>query len=374
MSPRRTAGALALAALIALVGASGCFDSLIDAGCADGWVAERGTCRLAVADAGELDGGTDGAPADGPTTDGTPLDGAPEDGAPADGAPEDGAPADGAPDATPDAMLDAAVDAALDAATDAALDASPTCPGSDVVCGGTCVDIATNPDHCGGCDLPCSSGLCSAGVCGGVVAGHVVVIGHDYETYRAANARVLGNAVSLGAGRPVRVMVWRGDAAAEAEPSILAALATGMTATGQPWQVAPTTPMPPADRVTADVLLIVPQRGAASTQVELGATYAPRLNAFIAAGGVVVGLAGPGSTTAELVRGAGLLDVTAGATASGQSVRIVAPTDAVAVGVPSPYLGTTGTTTFGLTPGPATVVVVETPAGAPVVIHRTAER
>ena len=40
------------------------------------------------------------------------------------------------------------------------------CPGGLIDCGGICVDITSDPDHCGGCGNACSEGLsCVDGVC-----------------------------------------------------------------------------------------------------------------------------------------------------------------------------------------------------------------
>jgi hypothetical protein len=53
----------------------------------------------------------------------------------------------------PDAIALDAVDAA-------------TCSGDLVSCEGACVDLQTDPNHCGACDAPCASGSpCSAGTC-----------------------------------------------------------------------------------------------------------------------------------------------------------------------------------------------------------------
>lgn len=42
------------------------------------------------------------------------------------------------------------------------------CPLGQVVCGGACTDVATDPAHCGGCDAACGDGEeCSGGRCGG---------------------------------------------------------------------------------------------------------------------------------------------------------------------------------------------------------------
>ena len=49
---------------------------------------------------------------------------------------------------------------AADAATDAACSGS----GTQLRCGGVCLDVSTNPSHCGACDLPCK-GECQGGIC-----------------------------------------------------------------------------------------------------------------------------------------------------------------------------------------------------------------
>ncbi|MCL2824797.1 MAG: hypothetical protein FWD57_12470, partial [Polyangiaceae bacterium] len=42
----------------------------------------------------------------------------------------------------------------------------PGCPNDQLVCSDQCVDLRSNPDHCGVCDLPCNStDVCSRGIC-----------------------------------------------------------------------------------------------------------------------------------------------------------------------------------------------------------------
>lgn len=53
---------------------------------------------------------------------------------------------------------------------DAGVDADPDCADGEIVCGGQCVDPATDADHCGGCDDPChqpsnGTGICADEVC-----------------------------------------------------------------------------------------------------------------------------------------------------------------------------------------------------------------
>ncbi len=53
----------------------------------------------------------------------------------------------------------------------------PLCPPSQTSCGGTCVDLQTNPAHCGQCELNCatayphSANICQQGVCIGCAPG-----------------------------------------------------------------------------------------------------------------------------------------------------------------------------------------------------------
>jgi hypothetical protein len=82
------------------------------------------------------------------------------------------APGPGAPDSTgapvePDAATgagDADAQPVPDAVGDASSpgDAPAGCTGVQILCGSTCVDPTTDPDHCGGCSTVCSSGLCGA--------------------------------------------------------------------------------------------------------------------------------------------------------------------------------------------------------------------
>jgi hypothetical protein len=66
------------------------------------------------------------------------------------------------------AVIDVAVDAATDAATDAAIDAAidaMQCPAGTSACHGACVDLASDPSHCGTCERTCDTRLCTLGKC-----------------------------------------------------------------------------------------------------------------------------------------------------------------------------------------------------------------
>ncbi len=289
-------------AALAAVALAGCFDSVVGGECRPGWVAEGSACRPA-ADAG------DDAP-------GPPID-------------------------------------------------APACGAGATWCG-ACVDLVSDPDHCGACGAVCGSGLCSSGACVGAAAGHVVLIGHDYRRYHGAAARLLGNAAALSGALDVRIAL---AAAPTADPATTAAvgqaLTAGLAATGRTWRAVTLGDALPRDRVV-DVLVLLPRTTPAMDAFAAGAAAQAALAEFLAAGGTVIGLDGPGGTTVELMRGAGLLDVTAGAPATGHPIDVVAPGDALAVGVASPYLGELGTTTFR---GPAVGVAVAMDGAGVVAMH-----
>ncbi|MBL8625133.1 MAG: hypothetical protein JNK64_27735 [Myxococcales bacterium] len=277
-------------AALAALALAGCFDSVVGGECQPGWVAEGAACR------------------------------------PGDDAGDDAAPP------------------AIDA---------PACGAGATWCG-ACVDMASDPDHCGACGAVCGSGLCSSGACVGTTAGHVVLIGHDYRAYHAAAARLLGNAAALGGALEVRVALAGGPAPDPATTAAVAqALTAGLAATGRSWRAVALGDALPRDRVV-DVVVLLPRTTPAPDALAEGVAGRAALADFLAAGGTVIGLDGPGGTTVELMRGAALLTATAGAAATGHAIDVVAPNDALAVGVASPYLGELGTTTFaGVAPGDA---------------------
>jgi hypothetical protein len=307
--------ALVLAAALAL---SGCFDSLVGGECGPGWIADNGVCRPAVA--GD-DGGDD------------PIDGG---------------------------------DGDRDAAT-AASDAG-TCDDAASWCGG-CVDLASDPDHCGACQRSCGSGICSAGTCAGTISGHVVLIGHDYRAHHAAAARLLGNAVALGSdGVAVRVAIVGGATDAEVVAGVNQALWAGSIAAGRTWSPVDLGGAVPDDRSLADVVLFLPRSAAPAASFAAGQAWQPSLAGFVAAGGKVIALDGAGTSTAEILRGAGLTASSAGASATDARVTIAAPGDALAIGVPSPYLAERSSATFTMA-GPGTVVA--TAGGDAIAVHIT---
>jgi hypothetical protein len=127
-----------------------------------------------------------------------------------------------------------------------------------------------------------------------------------------------------------------------------------------------------------DLLLVYDQANATSgTLGMLGTAWAPTLATFLSAGGVVISLDGAAGTTQEMPQfesNGGLLQVTSHTSiAAGTPVTVVAPGDAVAVGVLSPY-GVNANSAYYATSeangGNVAYVVEEPVSGEPVIVHK----
>lgn len=223
------------------------------------------------------------------------------------------------------------------------------------------MDVQTDPLNCGACGHVCDSGICEAGHCLGALSGHIIAIGHDYQAHNAAMARVLGNAVALGAHHDVVVARWHGTARDLAMQGTSSALAAGMTAIGRPWHEVPLPAMPSPDAFAEiDVLVVDAQTGDTDA-----ATWATAIDRLLQHGGVVVVLEGAGGTSYRFADDAGLASWQAPIDATGLPATIADSSDAVAQHVVSPYLATTTSVAFAGATGP-----IVTQAGA-LVVHET---
>lgn len=401
-----------LAALLVLFGAaavapaaSGCGDenAVVDGACADGYVACDGRCLLGVTCDGALDASDDGRA----RADGAPGDGAPGDGAlPGDGAAQgDGATSgdgstsgDGGPagDACPPPPWVTAAACGscfiqcttpndtcrLDGASN--YTCQPPCSAPEVLCNGRCIDVRSDPLNCGACGKVCASNLCVLGVCEGATPGDFVLIGADYRqtTAGSAQARVLTNAVLIPSSNPLRVLSFERDSEFRAVINVKSIVSDA--AAPRPISYTPVTDpaalASPNLSKNYDVVLVYDQRNAdAPTLQAEGTSWKPHLEAFAKAGGVVVvldGNAGNGNMP-ELVRSAGLFDVTAHASLTpGSRARVLAPNDVVGTLVPSPYgvFFRSASFTLGEPNGGDVSYVVAVDlnpgVGAPIVVHK----
>lgn len=99
-----------------------------------------------------------------------------------------------------------------------------TCPAGQTACGGNCVDLATDPLHCGACNITCNSGAgCAAGLCACPAdAPDTCGLSCVNRQTDAANCGTCGRACGLGScsaascvcdGLPATVALCPGDPA-----------------------------------------------------------------------------------------------------------------------------------------------------------------
>ncbi|HEX4514726.1 MAG TPA: hypothetical protein VH054_14350, partial [Polyangiaceae bacterium] len=221
------------------------------------------------------------------------------------------------------------------------------CDDGLTLCSGTCVDTTSDPFNCGACSVVCPSLLCGNSQCVGSVAGSFVVIGHDFgNAYSAAQGRVLANSLLLTTATNIRVRSYEQYSAAGAVANAKAVMNAAAAGAGRTitYTVA-TQPTDVSTGMTAlntDVLVVYDQSGApASTLAGIGSGWAVAIASFAHVGGVVIVLDGQGGTSPQmpdLIKNAGILDVSADTTiAQNTALDVVAPSDAVGIGVVSPY-------------------------------------
>jgi len=250
---------------------------------------------------------------------------------------------------------------------------APVCDPPLVACARNCVDLQSDPDHCGSCPNVCATGICIDALCSSGTAGHVVLIGHDYTTTRVSMNRIAGNSVFLGAGAPVRVLVYEGRARVASITGTDLAINQVSTSGGRSWTRIPVTRSEvPLMLASADVLVVYAQRDASDAELQsTGTEWGVAMTSFVRRGGVVAVFDTGGSAnvgTFQLLSAAGLLAVTARTVITGAIVTVDAAAlgDAVAIGLPATYRAETTTVRFD-TSDPLTVV---RDATGPVVVHR----
>ena len=263
------------------------------------------------------------------------------------------------------------------------------CDDGLTLCNGTCVDTTSDPFNCGACSVVCPSLLCSNSKCVGTVAGSFVVIGHDYaNAFSAAQQRVLANALLLTTATSIRVRSYEQYAAPSAVSNVKSVLNAAAAGAGRTitYTVA-TQPTDVSTGMTAlntDVLVVYDQVSApASTLAGVGTGWATAIGTFAHVGGIVIVLDGQGGQNPQmpdLIKNASILDVSSD-TAINQNtpLSVVAPSDAVGIGVVSPYGAAKNSVYFTCNEAnvpPVTYVVEDNKNDAgptqPVVVHKVA--
>ena len=245
----------------------------------------------------------------------------------------------------------------------------PECEPVEATCDGGCADLASDANHCGACGQACASGLCQAGLCQDAIAGHVIVIGHGLSESNAAMERLLGNSVFLGYGQSVDVVAYTGSARIADIERVDQALDAYALARGSSWnKIEVNQPeLVPQALANGDVFLVYAQGQGVSPE-QLGDQWQIALDSFTHQGGIVVVLDdGAQGGTYRVLEPAGLFTAVGSSSIVGQVVNLVAPGDAVAIGVPLSYLAPAGSISFS-TEMPGTVA--QSADGASVVYHR----
>jgi hypothetical protein len=361
---------LSLVGTLALLSGCGALNSLVGGDCPDGLTYDGERC--VALDAGTIDpNGSDGGHGPDATVDG----GGTTDASDGGGGGGDAGNGDGG---SADADLDGSGDGG-----DADDGSVFSCDPKLTLCNAQCVDLQTDPNHCGNCNIQCPTLLCAAGKCQGALDGHIVVIGHDFSGITSmSQRRVLGNASLLPPVTQIRVRSWEQWANPTAVTVTRGIISSAATAQGR--TVVFTQLLLPSDVTAttdqnADVLLVNDQPNAPpATLGALGTSFAATVAAFTQAGGVVIVTdGGTSGQMVDLVKNAGLIDL-AGETnvPFSTSLAVSAPADAIGLGVLSPYAAGQKTVHFASnepSSGQVSWVVVDpTPdAGlAPVVIHK----
>ena len=246
-------------------------------------------------------------------------------------------------------------------------------------CNRGCVDLETDPDHCGQCSNVCPTGLCADAACLGGGVGHVVVIGMNYTTSTAATRTLLGNAAFLPKHDPARVLAYTEYGESTSVGAVHAILAQQANLRGRKLDLTPSSSVSfvtgSLDIVNHDVLLIHDQSQVGpSGMTNVALAMESTLQHFVDDGGTIVVLATSNPPMSAFLQSSALLDNTGLVPLSGTVLLNQAPGSAVGVGVPSPLLAPAASAGFatGVIPEASLTFVLrsELPGTLPVVVHR----
>ncbi|MEZ4439032.1 MAG: hypothetical protein R3B72_08075 [Polyangiaceae bacterium] len=244
-------------------------------------------------------------------------------------------------------------------------------------CDGACVDTDSSIFHCGMCHQYCITESCVNGTCEGDTVGHATVVGMSYESWNVPMRRLLGNAVFMHPNAHVRIVDFRAYALGSASKNVDSLLAIEAGFRNRTYELDSADDAIELGQLletsSYDVLLIHDQVLAPSGYgVSFAQDVALPIQAFSAEGGMVVVLAtstemAPLLTETSLLQVGGFVDMT-------DNVATLAPTDALAIGVPSPFASKPHTVGIGVAEAASpTMSFVFADAGdpsSPVVVHK----
>lgn len=259
------------------------------------------------------------------------------------------------------------------------------CLAPSMWCSGVCTDVTSDPLNCGSCGNVCPSQLCTASLCVGSTSGAIVYIGHAFSSYGPGPAGVLSNAAFMSRSNPLRILSYERYARATAKSNVHSALDDSATQLGRKLQLTSTVSdgdIPATLSIQGyDVLLVLDQPDAAPGALgALGSSWASTLATFTQQHGIVVVLDGgdgvggmPAFTTQTALLQVGLES----SVSSTLPLQVLAPGDAVGIGVVSPYAAPPGSVSFQTEANGGPVVYVvggmgggDAGAGGPVVVHK----
>lgn len=256
------------------------------------------------------------------------------------------------------------------------------------VCEGRCVDLDTNPRHCGRCGNVCASGVCIDGLCQGTTAGHVVYICMNYAAVfeESAQTRLIGNVVFLPARNTVRVLAYSDHARNSVMNATDRAIHWAADREGRGVEI---TRIANLNRIETDLVIadydvfLVYDQSEADTGdlAAAGTQLAGTLSTFTSGGGVVVVLSGAVGIAEmnQFATAAGLAQI--GTETPYESLAYVRTSaDVISVNVVSPFQTLDDSCTFATTETPSAqtvFVVTDTPPGSgvgtPIVLHKVVE-
>ncbi|MBN1608505.1 MAG: hypothetical protein JW940_17870 [Polyangiaceae bacterium] len=256
----------------------------------------------------------------------------------------------------------------------------PRCEDPLVDCSGQCVDLQSNPDHCGKCGHRCPSRLCQAGTCVGAQAGDIILACMNLESMADQQNVLLGNSVFRQI-TAVRILSYEQYASTRAVDRVANAIES--IAAGRPYSldVADSSQQVVQDLnvIDFDVLIVHDQPDAPEgTLSSIGSAWAETLDSFTRAGGTVLVLSSTDGVDEmyELITDAGLSEIDGARSVTGTRLANAAPGDAIGNGVLNRFLALPETCAFDtpLVADAANIIVVTTDPNQepidPVVIHR----
>lgn len=256
------------------------------------------------------------------------------------------------------------------------------------LCADRCVNLVTDPLHCGECGNECPTGLCRNSKCVGGQIGHLVAMCMSYEQLFSSSPQgvLLANAVFLATNKTVRVMMFDAYAPAASRNQMRSVITTAGRTRGRTVRIdtaQSANEIVSGLRLSSYEALVIADMSLAPLNAsrDMGRALSTTIDTFTRAGGIVVVASGAAATEMPQFwnsNGASLFDIQSVADVTFLELQNRAPADALAANVLTPFLALTSTCVFDMpaVTDPDTEVVITGPnagdAGGelPVVLHR----